>query len=390
MSDTLFVVDRKPMETRIPMEYRTDDQARRITLCKRKKGLCKKAEELAQLCGIQVAVCIVGDGCKPAQMVATGSGAYHDIASCHQVMTEYSAQVKVQEIDNPTAAVDSRKTLVEQRQQLERQRREIVLLRRQLADARGGAFDVRPPKKDHVRPRKRGRSKKVAPPAVVSFSCFSQTLLQAPPSVSGMTVQDPMMLTHPTHDPCWLSMSEPIGVESTVVESSVLSQIPDGMQDTGNIALRGSVDVDSFGFDFDSSFGSFDQAQQAHSRGCHQTVAAPNAHHARHLSGEWSTDAAPAEPQIDALPMMASGLVSIEPFDLAFGTRHKVASGIDVQATTHEGALYTSGRGSANEYHSAGAQGPAGQNPGKTDTESDSVDDVFEAIVGSFEHCLSE
>jgi len=383
MSDARFVVDRKPMETRIPMEYRTDDQARRITLCKRKKGLCKKAEELAQLCGIQVAVCIVGDGCKPAQMVATGSGAYHDIASCHKVMTEYSAQVKAQEIDNPTAALDSRKTLVEQRQQLERQRREIVLLRRQLADARGGTFEVRPPpKKDHVRPRKRGRSKKVAPPAVVSFSCFSQTLLPAPPSVSGMTVKDPMMLTHPTHDPCWLSMSEPIGVESTMVESSVLSQIPDGMQDTVNIALRGRVDVDSFGFDFDCSFGgSFDQAQ---------TAPAASAHHARHPSGEWSTKPAPAEPQIDALPTMASGLVSIEPFDLAFGTRHKLASGIDVQATTHEGALCTSGRGSANEYRRAGAEGPAGLDPGEVDTESNSVDDVFEAIVGSFEHCLSE
>jgi len=285
MSDVVFVVDRKPMETRIPMEYRTDDQARRITLCKRKKGLCKKAEELAQLCGIQVAVCIVGDGCKPAQMVATGSGAYHDIASCHKVMTEYSAQIKAQEIDNPTAALDSQKTLVEQRQQLERQRREIVKLSRQLADARGGSFHPRPPpkrnhvppKRDHVKPRKRGRStKKLAPPAVVSFSCFSQTL---PPSVSDMTYQDSMMLTHPTHDPCWLSMSEPIGVESSVVES-------------------------------------------------------PDVHD---------------------------------------------------QTTTHEGALCTNGRGSeANECRSAGAEDPTGFNLDETDT-----DDVFEAIAGSFEHCLS-
>ena len=67
------------------MEYRTDDQARRVTLCKRKKGLYKKAEELAQLCGIEVAMVIVGDGCKPAQMVATGSGNYHDIASTYRV-----------------------------------------------------------------------------------------------------------------------------------------------------------------------------------------------------------------------------------------------------------------------------------------------------------------
>ena len=32
---------------KIPIAYRTDDRARRVTLCKRKKGLYKKAEELA-------------------------------------------------------------------------------------------------------------------------------------------------------------------------------------------------------------------------------------------------------------------------------------------------------------------------------------------------------
>ena len=89
-----------PGRVKIPMAYRTDDRARRVTLCKRKKGLYKKAEELAKLCGVevprcksrccltrccQVSVVIVGDSCKPSQMVATGHGNYSDLPSTYRV-----------------------------------------------------------------------------------------------------------------------------------------------------------------------------------------------------------------------------------------------------------------------------------------------------------------
>lgn len=115
------------------MAYRTDDRARRVTLCKRKKGLYKKAEELAKLCGVEVAVVIVGDGCKPAQMVATGHANYNDLPTCFRVLSRYSDAVGHEMPEAPEAALDARETLTQQHKELERQRREIEDLKRQLA-----------------------------------------------------------------------------------------------------------------------------------------------------------------------------------------------------------------------------------------------------------------
>lgn len=119
---------------KIPMAYRTDDRARRVTLCKRKKGLYKKAEELAKLCGVEVAVVIVGDGCKPSQMVSTGHGNYTDLPSTYRVLTRYSEKVTMAPLNTPSTAMDARETLKQQDKQLEIQRREIEELRRQLTD----------------------------------------------------------------------------------------------------------------------------------------------------------------------------------------------------------------------------------------------------------------
>lgn len=117
---------------KIPMAYRTDDRARRVTLCKRKKGLYKKAEELAKLCGVEVSVVIVGDSCKPSQMVATGHGNYTDLPSTYRVLSRYSELVTMTPLDTPPAALDARETLKDQERDLERQRREIELLRQEL------------------------------------------------------------------------------------------------------------------------------------------------------------------------------------------------------------------------------------------------------------------
>eukprot|EP00656_Telonema_subtile_P028684 TRINITY_DN3126_c0_g1_i3.p1 TRINITY_DN3126_c0_g1~~TRINITY_DN3126_c0_g1_i3.p1 ORF type:complete len:315 (-),score=60.51 TRINITY_DN3126_c0_g1_i3:325-1269(-) len=124
---------------KIPIAYRTDDRARRVTLCKRKKGLYKKAEELAKLCGVDVAVVIVGDGCKPAQMVSTGHGNYTDLPSTYRVLSRYSEMVTMTPLNTPAAALDARQTLKDQDRQLERQRREIEELRRQLAKTDPGS-----------------------------------------------------------------------------------------------------------------------------------------------------------------------------------------------------------------------------------------------------------
>merc|ERR1711959_40757 len=128
--------DRKIMgRVKVPVTYRTDDRARRVTLCKRKKGLYKKAEELASLCGVEVAVVVVGEKCKPSQMVATGHGLVSDIPSCYRVLTQYTKKVTMTPLDTPAAAaVESQETLKMNERLLETQRRQIEALKRQLSE----------------------------------------------------------------------------------------------------------------------------------------------------------------------------------------------------------------------------------------------------------------
>jgi len=113
---------------KIPIEYRNDDRARRVTLCKRKKGLYKKAEELAKLCGVEVSVVIIGDTCKPTQLVATGSGNFDDLPNTFRVLNQYSDLVTTK--GDWQQSVD--KTNREQGELLEKQRREIEELKREL------------------------------------------------------------------------------------------------------------------------------------------------------------------------------------------------------------------------------------------------------------------
>jgi len=118
---------------KIPLHYRTDSNARRVTLCKRKKGLYKKAEEIAKLCGVEVAVVIVGDTCKPSQYVATGSAEYQDLPSTYRVLSKYSKAVRMEGgLDSPAEALGAVETMENQQRQLETQRREIEELTRRL------------------------------------------------------------------------------------------------------------------------------------------------------------------------------------------------------------------------------------------------------------------
>merc|ERR1712232_1369114 len=46
---------------KIDIAYLPDDRVRKVTFCKRKGGLFKKADDLSKLCGVEVAVVIVAD-----------------------------------------------------------------------------------------------------------------------------------------------------------------------------------------------------------------------------------------------------------------------------------------------------------------------------------------
>eukprot|EP00657_Telonema_sp_P-1_P012154 TRINITY_DN856_c0_g1_i3.p2 TRINITY_DN856_c0_g1~~TRINITY_DN856_c0_g1_i3.p2 ORF type:complete len:135 (-),score=35.78 TRINITY_DN856_c0_g1_i3:181-585(-) len=113
------------------------DKMSHTSLCKRKKGLYQKAEELALLCGVQVAVIVVGDdGSEPAHMVATGHGNYNDLPTCFRVLNRYTEAVKISPLQTPEAALDATQTLQQQEDELNRQREEIAELKKQLAASR--------------------------------------------------------------------------------------------------------------------------------------------------------------------------------------------------------------------------------------------------------------
>jgi len=282
------------------MEYRTDDQARRVTLCKRKKGLYKKAEELAQLCGIEVAMVIVGDGCKPAQMVATGSGNYHDIASTYRVVTRYTQLVKGQPIETPVAAMDSRETLIQQQKELERQRREIEQLRRQLEEVRGGMFEA--PREDEegaeeiARPRKRSR-------APVAKRKLADRAFSAPSAASNVTVEDSTMSS--------------MMMDNSILSEMTMDGVSDVMQEMGNEILSSSTDAD---IDAEIDYAYFDVNRTA--------PVLNKISHTRNRSGEWSTMMSePQEPQVEEA-LIESGMMSMDEIDLAFegGVRHKLTA----------------------------------------------------------------
>lgn len=125
---------------KLPLDYRTEDPKRRVTLCKRKQGLYKKAEELAKLCGVEIAVIIIGDNCNPSHIVATGSNIYNDMPNLHRVTRNYSNKCNIKNNDDNNKLLnnenklsnDEYNILEQYSKQLESQRREIEQLRRRL------------------------------------------------------------------------------------------------------------------------------------------------------------------------------------------------------------------------------------------------------------------
>jgi len=102
---------------KIEMEYLVDDRVRKVTFCKRKGGLFKKADDLAKLCGVEVAVLIVQDN--KTQHFAT--------SELGRVVTNFQALNTGQ---LPEASAE------DMWKRVEAQRREIEALQRDLADER--------------------------------------------------------------------------------------------------------------------------------------------------------------------------------------------------------------------------------------------------------------
>merc|ERR1711959_734569 len=58
---------------KIDIEYLQDDRVRKVTFCKRKGGLFKKAEDLAVLCGCEVTV-LISNNNKTYEMTKSSNG----------------------------------------------------------------------------------------------------------------------------------------------------------------------------------------------------------------------------------------------------------------------------------------------------------------------------
>merc|ERR1712006_70277 len=103
---------------KIEIAYLTDDRIRKVTFCKRKGGLFKKAEDLSKLCGVEIAVVIVADN-KTSEFAST------DI---ERIITRYK---ELQAGSGEESSETSRLW-----DQLERQRRELEALTRELTEER--------------------------------------------------------------------------------------------------------------------------------------------------------------------------------------------------------------------------------------------------------------
>merc|ERR1711939_418183 len=104
---------------KIEMEYIPDDRVRKVTFCKRKGGLFKKADDLAKLCGVEIAVLIVGEN-KINHHVSEGSSLDHVVRNFQTLQ----AGQAVSEADELSKLI----------KRGEEQRRQIEALTRELAE----------------------------------------------------------------------------------------------------------------------------------------------------------------------------------------------------------------------------------------------------------------
>merc|ERR1712072_119461 len=100
---------------KIDIAYLQDDRVHKVTFCKRKGGLFKKAEDLSKLCGVEIAVVIVAEK-KTCEFAST---------DMNRILTRYKEMQRGEMEDtSETARLWA---------QLEQQRRELEGLTRELA-----------------------------------------------------------------------------------------------------------------------------------------------------------------------------------------------------------------------------------------------------------------
>lgn len=104
---------------KIEMEYLVDDRVRKVTFCKRKGGLFKKADDLSKLCGVEIAVVIVAGENKTCEFAST---------DMDRILTKYK---DINAGQAPATQDDITERLWAQ---LESQRREIEGLQRELLE----------------------------------------------------------------------------------------------------------------------------------------------------------------------------------------------------------------------------------------------------------------
>merc|ERR1712017_69974 len=113
---------------KIEMEYIPDDRVRKVTFCKRKGGLFKKADDLAKLCGVEVAVIIIGDK-KTCEYASTDM---NRIVERYQTMQSGTVRDDTSEIAKLWTQLET------QRREMEALTRELAAEKRQVEELRGG------------------------------------------------------------------------------------------------------------------------------------------------------------------------------------------------------------------------------------------------------------
>jgi hypothetical protein len=114
---------------KIDIAYLTDDRVRKVTFCKRKGGLFKKADDLSKLCGVEVAVIIIGDK-KTCEYASTDM---NRIVERYQSMQSGAVRDETSEIARLWTQLET------QRREMEALTRELATERQQLEEFRGGS-----------------------------------------------------------------------------------------------------------------------------------------------------------------------------------------------------------------------------------------------------------
>jgi len=161
---------------KIDIAYINDDRVRKVTFCKRKGGLFKKAEDLSKLCGVEIAVVIVSDR-KTSEFAST---------DMDRILDRYK--------DLRTGGgVEQLSETSKLWEQLENQRRELESLTRELTAERRKVEELRSSSMGHAI----GVVPKGTEAAENNQAPLSSTAVHDPMSLQNVCVQ-PILSVQPT------------------------------------------------------------------------------------------------------------------------------------------------------------------------------------------------